>query len=588
MNKVIKKSTLLFFITLVMILITACTNDGSKVTINFETNGGQMVQSIEYDGKTNIKMPVEPTKEGFEFLGWYWDKDILEEPFTNETLKNKKISKEVTVYAKWKEKALTYKVTYDTDGGSDIQDIFVNKGNKIGLPETSKTGQKIVGFYTSSAFDVEWNFATDVINEDITLYAKWSVDQFTISFISNEGSNVDDIKLDYNSVVTKPNDPKKAGYTFGGWYTDAALVTRYVFTSMPASNMTLYAKWDKAVLTDVTMTETFETLQNEKDAGNNFSEYSDHYFTGDTYVLWDLTNVRIDLGMKAGENAITLGGFGNTVNDAGMGRIYSSSISDGIKRLQFEGRLPFSPNSTYPQGPGKDKATSVKINVFINDELIETLQFTDDKTASKGQLFTIENLNVIGGFSLSIEVSSGHRLTLDNISWDTNKLGVTEKEPVTIDFEGNRFDFDNDETNHNINGIMFAFKEVHTNVMHPAKELAYMDEVLHGNIIARFRGDKDDYFSTPIAYMYNVDTFDSVKKLSFDARLFGSDTFFGYESEINIYYRDGVTTEWTKLETSFLLAEHFSKYEVEVNKTDVQLKIEVLNGKVNIDNIIFD
>ena len=46
------------------------------------------------------------------------------------------------------------------------------------------------------------------------------------------------LKLDYNSVVTKPNDPKKAGYTFGGWYTDAALVTRYVFTSMPASNMT--------------------------------------------------------------------------------------------------------------------------------------------------------------------------------------------------------------------------------------------------------------------------------------------------------------------------------------------------------------
>jgi hypothetical protein len=341
------------------------------------------------------------------------------------------------------------------------------------------------------------------------------------------------------------------------------------------------------MLEDHQMRETFESLQGIKDSGGNFSEYMDADYIGDSYIFWELTNVRIDLGMKALGNAITIGGYGNDITDAGMGRIYSSLIHDGIKRIQFEGRLPFSPNSTYPQVAGKDKASNVKIKVFINDLLIQILQFKDDKEANKGATFVIENLNIIGDFSLSIEVSSGHRLTLDNILWETNKSGVEVKEPIVIDFENNRFDFDNDEAIYDFGGTLFALKEVHTNVMHPAKELDYMNPSVNGKIVARFRGDKDDYFSTPVAYMYNTVAFDYVAKLSFDARLFGSETYFGFDSEINIYYMDDKTSIWTKLDTTFTLSPTFASYEVDINKTNVQIKIEVLKGKVNIDNIVF-
>ena len=119
------------------------------------------------------------------------------------------------------------------------------------------------------------------------------------------------------------------------------------------------------------MTETFPKHCKTKKMQEIISvNIQDHYFTGDTYVLWDLTNVRIDLGMKEGENAITLGGFGNTVNDVGMGRIYGSSISNGIKRLQFEGDYHFHRIQHILKVQVKIKQVVLKgIKVFINDEL---------------------------------------------------------------------------------------------------------------------------------------------------------------------------------------------------------------------------
>ena len=79
--------------------------------------------------------------------------------------------------------------------------------------------------------------------EDITLYAKWTVNRYTITFDSNDGSAVDPITADYGATVTKPADPTKTGYTFAGWYSDEALTEAYTFGTMPAEDITLYAKW---------------------------------------------------------------------------------------------------------------------------------------------------------------------------------------------------------------------------------------------------------------------------------------------------------------------------------------------------------
>ncbi|MBK7455201.1 MAG: InlB B-repeat-containing protein [Anaerolineales bacterium] len=78
---------------------------------------------------------------------------------------------------------------------------------------------------------------------DITLYAKWTANSYTITFNSNGGSAVAAITQSFGSAVSAPTAPTKTGNTFGGWYSDAGLTTVYTFTTMPAANITLYAKW---------------------------------------------------------------------------------------------------------------------------------------------------------------------------------------------------------------------------------------------------------------------------------------------------------------------------------------------------------
>lgn len=79
--------------------------------------------------------------------------------------------------------------------------------------------------------------------ENTTLYPKWNVNQYTISFVSNGGSNVDSITQDYGSTVSAPTKPTWNEKSFVGWFTDSSLTNEYRFTTMPAENITLYAKW---------------------------------------------------------------------------------------------------------------------------------------------------------------------------------------------------------------------------------------------------------------------------------------------------------------------------------------------------------
>ncbi|MBK8419012.1 InlB B-repeat-containing protein [Candidatus Villigracilis saccharophilus] len=69
------------------------------------------------------------------------------------------------------------------------------------------------------------------------------MNSYTITFNSNGGSAVGAITQPFGSAVSAPTAPTKTGNTFGGWYSDAGLTTAYTFTTMPASDITLYAKW---------------------------------------------------------------------------------------------------------------------------------------------------------------------------------------------------------------------------------------------------------------------------------------------------------------------------------------------------------
>ena len=78
---------------------------------------------------------------------------------------------------------------------------------------------------------------------NITLYAKWTINSYTVSFESNGGTAVGSQVVAYNGLATAPTAPTRTGYTFEGWYSDSDLITAFSFTTVITADVTLYAKW---------------------------------------------------------------------------------------------------------------------------------------------------------------------------------------------------------------------------------------------------------------------------------------------------------------------------------------------------------
>ena len=188
----------------------------NKYTITFDTNGGSEIAPITQDYGTEITAPDNPTRKGYTFKGW--DKEIPETmPAEN-----------ITVKAQWE--INQYTITFDTNGGSEIAPITQDYGTEITAPDNpTRKG------YTFKGWDKE--IPKTMPAENITLKAQWEINQYTITFDTNGGSEIAPITQDYGTEITAPANPTRKGYTFKGW-------DKEIPKTMPAENITLKAQWE--------------------------------------------------------------------------------------------------------------------------------------------------------------------------------------------------------------------------------------------------------------------------------------------------------------------------------------------------------
>ena len=84
------------------------------------------------------------------------------------------------------------------------------------------------------------------LNDNVTLYAQWQAEEYTVTFNSNGGTPVDSQTVPSSGIATKPTNPTRTGYTFAGWYTDdGTFKNEWDFNNPITENLTLYAKWEK-------------------------------------------------------------------------------------------------------------------------------------------------------------------------------------------------------------------------------------------------------------------------------------------------------------------------------------------------------
>jgi uncharacterized repeat protein (TIGR02543 family) len=211
----------------------------NQYTVTFNSLSGSAVaeQTIGYGGL--ITEPTAPTRTGYTFGGWY-----KEAAGTNAwVFVSQTVTADVTLFARWSTISCT--VTFNTQGGSAITAQTISYGGLISQPTAPmRTGYTFGGWYKESECGNAWNFATQTVTATVTLYAKWTINQYTVTFNSQGGSEVSAQTVNYGSLVNEPTSPTRTGYVSGGWYKEAACTNAWNFvTETVSGNVTLYAKW---------------------------------------------------------------------------------------------------------------------------------------------------------------------------------------------------------------------------------------------------------------------------------------------------------------------------------------------------------
>jgi len=255
-------------------------NDGNRDFVTASYNDIKAYDN-QGDGYYQLVEPTDPTKENQRFDGWYSD-----QAFTELFDFNSSITEDLTLYAKFTPLSTT--ITFDTDGGSSVDDIVALPDEAISAPnDPTKVGYTFDGWYSDQALMNAYTF-TNMPSENLTLYAKFTINSYDIIFKDYDDTTIETMAFNYDadlSGVTLPSNPEREGYTFNGWDT-------VIPDNMPSNDIVVTATYTinryDIVFKDYDDT-TIETMAFDYDADlSDINLPSDPEREGYTFNGWDM------------------------------------------------------------------------------------------------------------------------------------------------------------------------------------------------------------------------------------------------------------------------------------------------------------
>lgn len=218
-------------------------------TVTFNSQGGSKVYSkTGYYGLT-LTAPTAPKRTGYTFSGWYREA-ACEDDWAFGT-GGDTLTAAITLFAKWN--AIPCNITLNANGGTIggrlTTSVPAYYGMKISVPETPvRDGYFFGGWYTSTRYSTQWNFASGKVTANTTLYAKWMTSQYKVTFNAMGGTPTPMVQpVDWNQKAAEPAAPVRTGYVLEGWYTSSKTFTssyRWDFaTQTVTGSVMLYAHW---------------------------------------------------------------------------------------------------------------------------------------------------------------------------------------------------------------------------------------------------------------------------------------------------------------------------------------------------------
>ncbi|MCL2411095.1 MAG: InlB B-repeat-containing protein [Treponema sp.] len=221
--------------------------------VNFEQNGGQpLILPQNVASGSNVTRPGPMVRTGFSFGGWFDNSNFLGDAW-NFTLP---VTEPLTLYAKWEQSRYTVNfVAHDGDPPPQIQ--YILHGSKVTIPAAmTREIYSFGGWFTNMG--IEWNFAVDIVTEDLTLHARWDYNPpvYVVHFVTDTilapGTRPfppTDQYIVHGVFAVEPPPIIYLGYAFDGWFTmedfDAGnFSTPWHFTRNPVTrNLILKARW---------------------------------------------------------------------------------------------------------------------------------------------------------------------------------------------------------------------------------------------------------------------------------------------------------------------------------------------------------
>lgn len=333
----------------------------------------------------------------------------------------------------------TYTVKFNSDGGSAVVSQTIEEGNKATKPtDPEKEGYTFVGWYNG---ETEFDFTTP-INSNITLKAKWTINQYTVTlnpnypdgqtgtFIDKNGNSVDKVELKYDYKTASMNltdlyrEIKLEGYKFNDWYSATSGGSKWTSTGIITKNVTLYAQWSKLYTitlyendTEIKLTpqtSTSYTLPNELTAGS---------CQDDTKELVGWSTVAIP-----------------NPGDMPTSKFYELGETVTLSEDKTTFYAVFATPTTIPGGT-EEKEVTVTVNIseyatansWINGTQYKTVNIDDNITAiasgdgNTGKYYTTGTnwrLYYSENATLTIEAKDGIIINSLKITYDSEKKGV--------------------------------------------------------------------------------------------------------------------------------------------------------------------
>lgn len=130
----------------------------------------------------------------------------------------------------------TFNITYNLNGGTNhaSNKSTYNVGTGATLYNPTRTGYTFNGWYTDSALTKKITSISTTQTGNVTLYAKWTINSYTVTFVNGLGTTLKTETVNYGGNATAPANPTRTGYTFNGWSGTYTNVT---------SNRTITATW---------------------------------------------------------------------------------------------------------------------------------------------------------------------------------------------------------------------------------------------------------------------------------------------------------------------------------------------------------